>query len=93
MNYFSKNLNFFCWHRVTFWAFCVLTIALRPEKLEAEKLKSLNSMNQKRYQMKTLAENLSKLEVLNTIEMSKILGGTYNPTQTGVEDEDAWMDA
>jgi len=48
-------------------------------------------MNQKRYQMKTLAENLSNLEVLNEIEMSKVLGGTYNPTQVGVEDEDAWM--
>jgi len=39
--------------------------------------------------MKTLAEKLENSEVLNEIEMSKILGGTYS--STGVEDEDAWM--
>lgn len=41
--------------------------------------------------MKTLAENLSNLTVLSDIEMSKVFGGTNNPTIGTVEDEDAWL--
>ena len=39
--------------------------------------------------MKTLAEDLNNIAILNEIEMSKIFGGDNNPTTT--EDEDAWM--
>ena len=39
--------------------------------------------------MKTLTENIENVAVLSEIEMSKIVGGTYNCS--GVEDEDAWM--
>ncbi|MEN8225303.1 MAG: hypothetical protein ABFS05_08085 [Bacteroidota bacterium] len=43
--------------------------------------------------MKTLAENLDNLAVLNELEMSKILGGNNNPNTTTVEDEDCWLSA
>ena len=39
--------------------------------------------------MKTLTENIENLAVLSEIEMSKIVGGTYN--STSVEDEDCWL--
>ena len=39
--------------------------------------------------MKTLAEDLNNIAVLNEEELSKIIGGTTSTS--GVEDEDIWM--
>ena len=39
--------------------------------------------------MKTLAEDLRNIAVLNEEELNQIIGGTT--TATGVEDEDVWM--
>ena len=41
--------------------------------------------------MKTLAEKLENLEVLNEMEMNNILGGCN--TTTAIEDEDCWLSA
>ena len=86
--FYKLFFNFFLNRRVTFLPIHVLTSALRPEKLRAGKEKSLFN-NKKHYQMKTLAENLENLVVLNEQEMNSILGGTY--TCTGVEDEECWL--
>jgi bacteriocin-like protein len=52
-------------------------------------IKRLNSITKKHYQMKTLAEDLNNIAVLNEEELSKIIGGTTSTS--GVEDEDIWM--
>jgi len=41
--------------------------------------------------MKTLAEDLNNIAVLNEEELNQIIGGNMNTTATGVEDEDVWM--
>lgn len=41
--------------------------------------------------MKTLAEDLSNVSILNELEMSKIFGGDNQQGHTTTEDEDAWM--
>jgi bacteriocin-like protein len=41
--------------------------------------------------MKTLAEDLNNIAVLNEEELSKIIGGNATTSATGVEDEDVWM--
>jgi len=41
--------------------------------------------------MKTLAEDLNNVAVLNEVEMDKIFGGNSNTSGTTTEDEDIWM--
>jgi len=43
--------------------------------------------------MKTLAEDLNNIAVLNNEELNQIIGGDMNnyTTASGVEDEDVWM--
>ena len=41
--------------------------------------------------MKTLAEDLNNIAVLNEEELNQIIGGNYYTSSTGVEDEDVWM--
>lgn len=41
--------------------------------------------------MKTLAEDLNNITVLNEVEMNKIFGGDNYTSGTTTEDEEIWM--
>jgi hypothetical protein len=41
--------------------------------------------------MKTLAEDLNNIAVLNEVEMNNIFGGNNYTSGTTTEDEDVWM--